>query len=95
MTQEWSKHNIGRGEIGRRPKKQKTKMTCTQLILPSHVEDNINFVSMRNKGNHHGRKADILWTLSVREGGKGSGVGPTTSLLESICLRDHQSLREI
>ena len=64
-------------------KKQKTKTTCTQLILPSHVEDNINFVSMRNKGNHHGRKADILWTLSVREGGEGSGVGPTTSLLES------------
>ena len=38
------------------------------------MEDNINFVSMKNKGNHHGRKADILWTFSVREGGvEGSG----------------------
>ena len=33
------------------------------------MEDKRNFVSMRNKGNHHGRKADIQWTLSIRGGG--------------------------
>ena len=64
QTQYWG------GKIWSKAKKnKKTNMTCTQLILPSHMEDKRNFVSMRNKGSHHGRKADIQWTLSIKGGG--------------------------
>ena len=56
-------------KLAKGQKKQKTKMTCTQLILLGHMEDKRNFVSMRNKGSHHGRKADIQWTLSIKGGG--------------------------
>ena len=44
-------------------------MTCTQIILASHMEGKRNFDLMRNKGSHHGRKADIQWTLSIKGGG--------------------------
>ena len=53
-------------------------MTCNNLICTISLSVSLhkfrNSTShhiWRNKGNHHGRKADILWTLSVREGGGG------------------------
>ena len=59
----------GGGNWAKGQKKKKKKMTCTQLILPSHLEDKINFVSMRNKESHHGRKAGYSVDIVHKRGG--------------------------